>query len=90
MIMAQKCEVGNAYGRLGAYPDKVMQLNEDLIKHDLKNFVHNGVEENLNALLDKEADELVNEGKYKSFSNCQGYRSGRYKRSLYKLRAKCS
>lgn len=37
-----------------------MQLNEDLIKHDLKDLVRSSVEETLNALLDKEADELVN------------------------------
>ena len=40
--------------------DKIIQLNEDLIKHDLKDLVRNSVEETLNALLDKEADELVN------------------------------
>ena len=40
--------------------DKIIQLNEDLIKHDLKDLVRSSVEETLNALLDKEADELVN------------------------------
>lgn len=44
--------------------DKIIQLNEDLIKHDLKDLVRNSVEETLNALLDKEADELVNAEKY--------------------------
>ena len=44
--------------------DNIIQLNEDLIKHDLKNLVRSSVEETLNALLDKEADELVNAGKY--------------------------
>ena len=39
--------------------DKIIQLKEDLIKHDLKDLVRNSVEEILNALLDKEADELV-------------------------------
>ena len=38
----------------------IIQLNEDLIKHDLKDLVRSSVEETLNALLDKEADELVN------------------------------
>ena len=41
-------------------PDKIIQLNEDLIKNDLKDLVCGSVEETLNALLDKEADELVN------------------------------
>ena len=32
--------------------DKIIQLNEDLIKHDLKDLVRSSVEETLNALLD--------------------------------------
>ncbi|GEM_PF-6543928 len=32
--------------------DNIIQLNEDLIKHDLKNLVRSSVEETLNALLD--------------------------------------
>ncbi len=53
--------------------DDIIQLNEDLIKHDLKDLVRSSVEDTLNALLDKEADELVNAGKYE--------RSGHYKRN---------
>ncbi len=41
------------------------------------------MEETLNALLDKEADELVNAEKHERFSDCQGYRSGHYKRDLH-------
>ena len=52
--------------------DNIIQLNEDLIKHDLKNLVRSSVEETLNALLDKEADELVNARKYERSSDCQG------------------
>lgn len=63
--------------------DKIIQLNEDLIKHDLKDLVRNSVEETLNALLDKEADELVNAEKYERSSNRQRYRSGYYKRKLH-------
>ncbi len=62
--------------------DNIIQLNEDLIKHDLKNLVRSSVEETLNALLDKEADELVNAQKYERSSNRQGYRSGHYKRNF--------
>ena len=43
--------------------DNIIQLNEDLIKHDLKDLVRNSVEETLNTLLDHEADELVNASK---------------------------
>ena len=63
--------------------DKIIQLNEDLIKHDLKDLVRSSVEETLNALLDKEADELVNAEKYERSSERQGYRSGHYKRNLH-------
>ena len=34
--------------------DNIIQLNEDLIRHDLKDLVCSSVEEILNALLDKE------------------------------------
>ena len=62
--------------------DNIIQLNEDLIKHDLKDLVRSSVEETLNALLDKEADELVNAQKYERSSDRQGYRSGHYKRNF--------
>ncbi len=62
--------------------DNIIQLNEDLIKHDLKDLVRSSVEETLNTLLDKEADELVNAQKYERSSGRQGYRSGHYKRNF--------
>lgn len=62
--------------------DNIIQLRKDLIKHDLKDPVHSSVEEPPNALLDKEADELVKTHKYKRFSDRQGYRSGHYKRNF--------
>ncbi len=58
--------------------DSIIQLNEDLIKHDLKDLVHNNIKETLNVLLDKEADELVNAQKYEHSTDRQGYRSGHY------------
>lgn len=63
--------------------DNIIQLNEDLIKHDLKDLVRSSVEETLNALLDKEADELVNAQKYERSAERQGYRSGHYKRNFH-------
>ena len=62
--------------------DKIIQLNEDLIKHDLKDLVRSSVEETLNALLDKEADELVSAQRYERSKDRQGYRSGHYKRNF--------
>ena len=43
--------------------DNVIQFNENLIKNKLKDPVRSSVEETLNALLDHEADELVNADK---------------------------
>lgn len=63
--------------------DNIIQLNEDLIKHDLQDLVRSSVEETLNALLDKEADELVNAQKYERSNERQGYRSGHYKRNFH-------
>lgn len=63
--------------------DNIIQLNEGLIKHDLKDLVRSSVEETLNALLDKEADELVNAQKYERSAERQGYRSGHYKRNFH-------
>ncbi len=56
--------------------NNIIQLNEDLIKQDLKDLVRSSVEETLNALLNKEADELVNVQKYERSQERQGYRSG--------------
>ena len=38
--------------------EKIIQLNEGLIKNNLKDLVRDSVEETLNALLEHEADEL--------------------------------
>lgn len=62
--------------------DNIIQLNEDLIKHDLNDLVRSSVEETLNALLDHEADELVNASKYERTENRNGYRSGHYERNF--------
>ena len=73
--------------------DNIIQLNEDLIKHDLKDLVRSSVEERLNALLDHEADELVNASKYERTENRNGYRSGHYERntrSFWMQMEKCS
>jgi len=48
----------------------------------LKELVRKSVEETLNELLDKEADELTNAAKYERTESRQGYRSGHYSRKL--------
>ena len=60
----------------------IIQLNEDLIKNNLKDLVRDSVEETLNALLDHEADELVRADKYERTGDRKGYRSGHYERNF--------
>lgn len=62
--------------------DKIIQLNEGIIKEELKELVRNSVEETLNGLLDQEAAELTNASKYERTEGRQGYRSGHYARNL--------
>ena len=62
--------------------EKIIQLNEELIKNNLKDLVRNSVEETLNALLDHEANELVNADKYERSGERKGYRSGHYDRNF--------
>ena len=40
--------------------NNIIQLNQELIHNELKDLVKNSVEETLNALLDHEAENLVN------------------------------
>ena len=42
----------------------IIQLNEQFIHNELKTIVKNSVEETLNALLDAEADKLVQAERY--------------------------
>ena len=60
----------------------IIQLNEDLIKNNLKVLVRDSVEETLNALLDHEANELVNAEKYERSGDRKGDRSGHYDRNF--------
>lgn len=62
--------------------DNIIQLNQEIIHNELKDLVRNSVEETLNALLDNEAEQLVNAGKYECSEERQGYRSGHYKRNF--------
>lgn len=62
--------------------EKIVQLNEDIIKCELKELVRNSVEETLNGLLDQEAQQLTNAARYERSEARQGYRSGHYNRNL--------
>ncbi|MGI5904375.1 MAG: transposase, partial [Thermoguttaceae bacterium] len=62
--------------------DAIVQLNESALKEELKNLVRTSVEETLNALLDHEAEELVNAERYERTRGRNGYRSGHYDRNF--------
>ena len=62
--------------------NNIIQLNQELIHNELKDLVKNSVEETLNALLDQEAESLVNAQRYERSANRQGYRAGHYSRKL--------
>ena len=62
--------------------DNIIHFNEGAIKQELKELVRNSVEETLNELLEQEAAELINAGRYERTEERQGYRSGHYDRNL--------
>ena len=62
--------------------EKIVQLNEEVIKGQIKELVRDSVEETLNGLLDAEAEQLTKAAKYERSEERQGYRSGHYSRSL--------
>ena len=62
--------------------DKIVQLNEEIIKGQLKELVRGSVEETLNELLEKEAESLTQAARYERSEARQGYRSGHYGRNL--------
>lgn len=61
---------------------KIVQLNEEVIKGELKELVRNSAEETLNGLLEQEAQQLTNAARYERSKERQGYRSGHYNRNL--------
>ena len=62
--------------------EKIVQLNEKIIKGQLKELVRGSLEETLNELLKKEAESLTQAARYKRSEARQGYRSGHYNRNL--------
>ena len=63
-------------------PEKIVQLNEEGIKGQLKELVRGSVEETLNELLEAEANKLTQAARYERNEQRQGYRSGHYNRNL--------
>ena len=62
--------------------EQIVQLNEQVIKSELKELVRQSVQEVLNSLLDAEADRLTNAHKYERTEGRQDTRAGHYTRKL--------
>ena len=55
--------------------EKIVQLNEEVIKGQIKELVRGSVEETLNELLEKEAESLTQAARYERSEARQGYRN---------------
>ena len=62
--------------------EKIVQLNEEVIKGQLKDLVRDSVEETLNEPLEAEAQKLTRAARYERNEHRQGYRNGHYSRNL--------
>ncbi len=58
--------------------EKIIQLNEGVIKDELNELVRQSVEDTLNALLDEEADRLTNARRYERTSARKDTRARHY------------
>ena len=62
--------------------DKIVQLNDEAIKGQIKELVRGSVEETLNELLEAEAGRLTQAARYERSEQRQDCRSGHYSRNL--------
>lgn len=62
---------------------KIIEVNERFIKDQLGEMVRGTVEEALNTMLDKEADQLCNANRYEHTDARSDTRAGHYERKLY-------
>ena len=65
--------------------EEFVQLNEEVLKGQLKELVRGSVEETLNELLEVEAEKLTQAARYERNEQRQGYRCGHYSRNLILL-----
>ena len=61
---------------------EILQLNEAVIKSELKELVRGSVEETLNELLETETEKMTQAAWYGRNEQSQGYLSGHYCRNL--------
>ena len=62
--------------------EKIVQLNEEVIKGQIKELIRGSVEETLNELLEAEAEKLTQAARYERSECRQGYRGGHYDLNL--------
>lgn len=62
--------------------EKIIRVDESLVKRELSDIVRGTVEETLNKLLDAEADELCGAGRYERSPDRIDTRAGSYERNL--------
>lgn len=62
--------------------EKIVKLNEAVIKSELKELVQGSVQETLNELLEAEAEKLTQAVRYERNEQRKDYRSGHYSRNL--------
>jgi transposase-like protein len=62
--------------------EKIIRVDESLVKRELSDIVRGTVEETLNKLLDAEADELCGAGRYERNPDRVDTRAGSYQRNL--------
>lgn len=62
--------------------EKIVTLNKEVIKGQIRELVRGSVEETLNELLEAEAEKLTQAARYERNEARQGYRSGHYDRNL--------
>lgn len=58
--------------------EKIVQLNEEVIKGQIKELVRGSVEETLNELLEQETEKFMQAARYVRNETRHGYRSGYY------------
>jgi putative transposase len=62
--------------------EKIVQVNEEMIRNQLGDLVRNSVEETLNELLDAEADRICHAQRYQHTEERKDTRAGSYEREL--------
>ncbi len=63
-------------------PEPIATLDEDAIRDQLKELVRRTVEDTLNALLEEEADDLIEADRHERTADREAHRAGHYERGL--------